>query len=289
MPLISDRDFVEEIIEEREFIDPGRDFYQSVRLFRSNYVDQIAPAAQFKENQEKVRGSRHHFKSYPHCTQLSLPTDNMAIEGVSFDEVMSARKSTREWDSGSGIDLSELSRLLKFSVGTRSDRDRFYPSPGGLYSHEIYLALWGADFAKPGLWHYNAEKHRLELIDEGDPRERLAALYHGGTTGMSNAAGVVFLTCVFDRMLQKYDRRGWRFLHFETGVIIENFYLVATALGLGVCPLGNVLEDEVCPYLGIDGFYEGFMTSLLIGRPRGISEKKRPWWKLWGRSRKGDR
>lgn len=278
MPLIPDQDFIETLIEERASEDRGRDFYQSHRLFRATFAEAVAPALEFGMDRERVKQARRGFKSYSRHRQVPLERETGILGRVTLDEVLRSRRSHRRWEKEARLSFSEISGLFENSVGLLADGRRSYPSPGGLYAHEVYLALWGGEGLEAGLWHYNVEKHAMELVRSGDPREWLPKFYFGEQGEEAGASGVIFLTCVFDRLIQKYGQRGWRFLHYETGVIIENFYLVATALGLGVCVKGNVLEDDLCPYLGIDGVSEGFMTSMVLGRPVA---SRVPAWRRW--------
>ena len=57
---------------------------------------------------------------------------------------------------------------------------------------------------------------------------------------------VVFIwTGVLNRAMWKYRERAIRYLFLDAGHICQNLMLAATALGLGVCPVGAFFDEEV--------------------------------------------
>ena len=65
----------------------------------------------------------------------------------------------------------------------------------------------------------------------------------------------------------KYGERGYRFMLLEAGHIAQNALLAANALGLGACPFGGFIDDDLDRLLGIDGLDE--VSLYLIGVGRG--------------------
>ena len=58
-------------------------------------------------------------------------------------------------------------------------------------------------------------------------------------------AAVFIWTGVLNRAMWKYRERAIRYLFLDAGHICQNLMLAATALGLGVCPVGAFFDDEV--------------------------------------------
>jgi SagB-type dehydrogenase family enzyme len=290
MPLIPDPDPFQDILQKPA--DAGLELFQAQRLFESSFDLETESVFRYLKDPARVRQSRKHFKTYPSKPQYSLQP-NPKLLRKNLHQILQDRETQRDFDGRAEISAGVVASLLHFAAGLKEvparpgqkrgptapgqTPRRNYPSPGGLYSHEIYVALLRSDLGPAGLYHYNVQAGSLELLQMQDPREILSKLCrHENPEKILAASCVIFMTCIFDRALQKYSRRGWKFLQFETGVLMQNFYVVAESLGLGVWPMGNIVEDHLLDYLGIDGIHEGFMTSLWIGKP--TQEPKKSLW-----------
>jgi len=64
----------------------------------------------------------------------------------------------------------------------------------------------------------------------------------------------------------KYNERGYRFVLLDAGHLGQNVCLMATAMNLGVLPIGGFLDDELNRLLDIDGVHESVVYPLLVGR-----------------------
>lgn len=254
--------------------DVGLEAFQAQRLFRATHRDETASVRHFLADRGRVERSRAHFKTYDRAERvpLELPVEPLTM---SLQEVIERRHTEREFDADRPLSLCELSRLLWLVAGLR-DGDpgrRNYPSPGALYSHEIYVANLRVEGLAPGFYHLNVRDRCLERVSSVDAAGLLPELIASNELAGARRAGAgIFLTAIFERLTQKYGRRGWRFCQFETGGLLAGFYSVATAAGLGAWPIGNIIEDELLPVLGIDGVHEGFMTSVFVGWPARKTE-----------------
>ena len=76
----------------------------------------------------------------------------------------------------------------------------------------------------------------------------------GLSQGFLGAAGAVFIwTGVLNRARWKYRERAIRYLFLDAGHICQNLMLAATALDLGVCPVGAFFDGEVERLVQVDG------------------------------------
>jgi SagB-type dehydrogenase family enzyme len=145
---------------------------------------------------------------------------------------------------------------------------RTSPSGGGMYPLELYPVVLNVEGLEPGVYHYNAYGHYLELLRSGadDPdfaAEALELLIPG--TNYDHLGVVLVTTAVCLRSVFKYGERGYRFLLIEAGHAAQNSYLAATALGLSLCALGGFLDEEVNRFLGVDGLEELALYVALVG------------------------
>ena len=188
--------------------------------------------------------------------------------GPPLEAVIAGRRSVREY-ADRRVTLEELSRLLHYSAGITDRRDptlafRSIPSSGALFPIEVYPVIFNVAGAEPGVYHYDVQRHRLELVRAGDFRREVfqAAL----SQEMILRTGLVLvLTGLYERVQWKYVDRSYRYLMLEAGHLGQNVYLSATALGLGPCGIGAFFDDDLNRLLGVDGRDEAVVYLLAVG------------------------
>ena len=193
------------------------------------------------------------FKEYPEARRVPLAVTEPPEGSLwrAFRERRSRRAFTDE-----PLTLAALS-LLMFAAQGRTARAgglvlRTAPSAGGLYPVETYVVVNRVSDVTPGLYHYNVRRSALEEVREGGYGRELAEAALG--QAMCGRAAAVFVwTAVKDRCQYKYGQRGWRYIYLDAGHICQNLALAATDLGLGLCPIGAFLDDEMNALLGVDG------------------------------------
>jgi len=209
------------------------------------------------------------FKEYPRFPDFPLP-EPLPLS-VSFGEVLKNRRSRRNFDVKKTLTLRELSSLFFWGAGISGSKEkpetsrRFHPSGGGRYPLELYFYFRGNDEIPEGIYHYNIKRHSLEKLPVENPREKILSL---PTYKFAYDAPLfVFMTAVWDRMMNKYKERGYRFVCIEAGIVLHNFYLVAETLRLGCCGLGSIIDSQIDEILELDQT-ENFIGSFAIGQIR---------------------
>jgi SagB-type dehydrogenase family enzyme len=166
---------------------------------------------------------------------------------VSLEEAIAKRRSVRNF-SAKELGLNEISQLLWAAQGITTRQDGFglraAPSAGALYPMELYL------ISKDGFFHYLPEGHKLEVLGAKDLRKPLANASLG-QAAVKDAAIVIVICGVPERVTGKYHERGRRYMYFEAGHIAQNIHLEAVALGLASVPIGAFNDDEVDKILGL--------------------------------------
>lgn len=181
-------------------------------------------------------------------------------DDVSLAEALVGRRSVREF-SDVPLDLGEISELLWAAQGVTSrSGKRTAPSAGALYPLEVYAAT------PDGLYHYEPDGHRLELVQRGDLRSDLSEVALG-QEAVADGAVVIVITAVYARTAQKYLNRAERYVQMEAGHAAQNLLLQATALRLGAVPIGAFADEEVQVAMGIPGDHEP-LYLIPVGRPR---------------------
>jgi SagB-type dehydrogenase family enzyme len=187
------------------------------------------------------------------------------------------RRSRRDYD-GRALSRGEFDALLHTACGVtgatrwagREGALRAYPSSGALYAVEIYPVVLGVEDLAPGVYHYRAADHSLEVLDRGFDRTAFVdAILPMERDMVAAAATVICLTGRFARHERKYGEGGYRMLVAETGHISQNLILAATALGLSARPFGGVFDALFNGDLGLDDDEEQFLLSVLVGHAGG--------------------
>ena len=205
------------------------------------------------------------YKNYPRFEKI--PLDNTPITGDLFDAIRK-RVSQRDF-SRKPLSKEQLSTLLKYACGIVSEagagHHRAQPSGGGRYPIEVYPVVFaGSDEIPSGLYHYGVKRHELDVLwQRSFTKEDIAAFFT--YPWAQDATLGLFLTAVFNRNQIKYGERGYRQILIEAGEIVQNIYLVSTALGLHCCAIDGVREPEIEKLLDVDGITESVVTSLVLG------------------------
>jgi len=71
-----------------------------------------------------------------------------------------------------------------------------------------------------------------------------------------DAAAVIVITAVYERIEGKYGSRGERYVKIEAGHAAQNILLQAVSLGLGAVPVGAFYDERVKEILNLPPDYE---------------------------------
>ncbi len=206
-------------------------------------------------------------KSYPRLPRISLP--HTPSPSLPLGEALVRRTSYRDYQHAKPPTLTELATILKYSAGAK-DRNitnwyrRFYPSGGGLYPLEIYIATEGGGDLNEGLYHYHVGSHSLEVLGGA---ETLQEIRESLTYAFSKTAPTLLLiTCVWGKNFNKYRDFGYPAVLLEAGHLAQNLILTATSAGVRTCPSAGFLIDETSAALDINPLTEGPVHLLLMGK-----------------------
>lgn len=218
----------------------------------------------FNDNEWPEDWKKTHYKIYERLPKLELPKPNK----ITFDvtEVLKKRRSIRDF-SETSLSKQELSNLFYWACGEGvGEGHRVYPSGGGRFPVELYVVNLAAqaDFGA-GVYHYNFKEHNFDILWKKDfSKEERAAMF--GYPWAKKSSIVILMTGVFNRTINKYGERGYRFVLLEAGHIGQNLSLVSTALGLGSCALGGVNEEYFEDLLDLEKDEESLVYSMVIGK-----------------------
>jgi SagB-type dehydrogenase family enzyme len=177
--------------------------------------------------------------------------------GVLWD-IIAARRSTFGWGgdavtaenaaliarAAQGVTLPDVPTGRATATGLRAA-----PSPGALYPIELYVVADNVEGMEPGLYHYDGEADTLTLTDvTGTIAEQVGQLASDQDM-VKQAALILIITGVEDRVTGKYGDRGIMYMHMEMGHAAQNALLMGTALGLATRPFGAMNSEAMNDYL----------------------------------------
>ena len=193
------------------------------------------------------------------------------------------RQSTRSFDDQRPITLAELARFLDGAARVQSTWEspldlgdggpvaeyavRPYPSGGGSYGLELYLAVDRCEGLARGFYHYDAGGHALMPI--GVRANELDALLAGAEFAMDAPAApqiLIIIAARFGRTSWKYSSLAYALILKDAGVLTQTLYLMATDMGLGGCAIGTANIDLFARMTGIEFHTEGPVGQFALGR-----------------------
>lgn len=177
--------------------------------------------------------------------KISLPipqTDN----GMSVREAIYGRRSVRSF-TDEAISLEDVSQLLWAAGGKTVDGvtgpTRAYPSAGGAYPLELYLAAGNVEGLEAGLYHYDWKDNSITLIDKGDLRSALVSAAYGQKM-IETAPATIVITAIYEKTTSRYGERGRvLFVPMDAGHLGQNVHLEALNLGLGTVMVAGFKEE----------------------------------------------
>ncbi|MFD2273784.1 SagB/ThcOx family dehydrogenase [Undibacterium arcticum] len=211
------------------------------------------------------------FKHYPDVPRVALERGKSGAHGLS-DALRAAVPREHR------LRLAELGELLYLTAGITERRGgtalRAAPSSGALFPSELYLLLRAVDGLPAGLYHYDPEHHRLDLLGPVPATAAATASATAVTTAVTtfgapqadDADAVVVLTAVFRRTGYKYRNRAYRYAVADAGHLLENLRLAGHNAGMQARLVARFDEALAAKTIGVDGVEEGVLAIMDLRR-----------------------
>jgi SagB-type dehydrogenase family enzyme len=191
-------------------------------------------------------------KKYPDRPRVVLPDASRQLH-EQLPEVLLSRRTHRSFGAGP-VSLEQLSILLRLTWGFTGHIRwpglgrlpvKTSPSGGARHSLEVYLWCLRVTGLTPGIYHYRADKHELELVRPGKLEGRVSLLC-GYQKWVGNCAALFVMTSVLARVMWRYqDSRAYRVILLEAGHFCQTFCLVATWLGLAPFCTAALYDEKI--------------------------------------------
>lgn len=207
------------------------------------------------------------YKQYSFFKEIPLPR----MQGALFNDILTKRRSSTGYILDNKFTLPKLAYILQCGYGLQGEsneknreENRTVPSGGKRYPLEIYIFLFKeVDGCKPGIYHYGVKTHALEpvLFMDFSPSD-IATLV--STKWLQDTNGMICMTSVFSRTVNKYGSRGYRYILIEAGHAAQNMLLAGTEHGVNIIPIGGVNEAEAEKLLGLATSEERVVYTLFF-------------------------
>ncbi|GAB2629515.1 putative peptide maturation dehydrogenase [Novilysobacter erysipheiresistens] len=198
----------------------------------------------------------------------------------SFARVLRTRRTTRHFRSDVSLPLADFNRVLYGTFGAIGTEilapqmvaiKRTSASGGGLHPIEAYPLAIDVEGLAPGLYHYEAKRHALALL-EPMTREQardLAATLTIGQTYFAEAHALAFHVARLDRHHWKYRRhpKAYKAVLLDSGHLSQTFYLLAAERGLGAFYTAAINDADVSDRLRLDPLREIVIGANGLGVP----------------------
>lgn len=178
--------------------------------------------------------------------------------------------------------IKDLSLIFDFCFGERIklehafDEQEFLqleslrkaiPSGGGRHPTEVFLAVLDQDQMglRPGLYHYNVQGNKLDLLRAGDLYEELQAalgsLDRPDTNDTGRPSALMFFTSLCERAMWRYrDPRSWRAYLIDIGHAEYMCSQVCSSLGYSLKFSHGQNSPEAARFLAIDPYKQPVMA-----------------------------
>lgn len=214
--------------------------------------------------------------------RIPLYRPDPAAEEMPFTAVLDHRRSLRRCGA-SPMRVEALGEFLyraarvQDAIPAAPDRGMLYEashrpcaSGGATHSLDLYLTVRRVAGLEPGFYHYASGNHVLEHLGglAGAP-ERMVAMAVGAA-GLTEPPDVLItLASRFARVTWKYQSIAYSLILKDAGVLIQQMYLVATALGLAPSAIGAGDPDLFAEAAGTDYFAESSVAEFILSGLEG--------------------
>jgi SagB-type dehydrogenase family enzyme len=175
--------------------------------------------------------------------------------------------------SQSNLSLDDLSTMLRFTAGIRSQRStegrvhvrRWAATAGNLGSVELFVAVRHIDGLEEGIYFYQAHDHSLACFEQHGPpaelRDFVSRIVPVSANGLPNA--LVIFTAAFHRVRPKYGHFAYRLIHLDAGVCVSQLHTIAGALEVRSVTYCQWPDDLIERRLNLSSYTE--QVSAVVG------------------------
>lgn len=207
------------------------------------------------------------------CVPYAATADSPPMDGLL--DVLYRRRSVRGYASAP-LPLQQLGQLLEMAYPSESSAPHYTPAAaphqstsqwnGHVTACRLVLLARNVQGLAPGAYLVD-ERHRvLRRIGSHGLSDIDELLHEACFQREFHTAPALFLQfgSIHDA-LTRYGERGYRYMLFENGVMIQRLYLAAAALSLSACVTGSLVQKQVETWIGADGYTAALLNGFAVG------------------------
>lgn len=181
---------------------------------------------------------------------IALPAPATSLQP--FDRVVRGRRSAHDFLGGSKLmTQAQLATLLDMACSPMEADFTARPDPENSSTRlELMLFAHRVEGLEPGLYAYEPRQRQLHPLRQGD-QQWIAAELSLGQAIAANSCVTFAMVANLEQAWRCYGERGYRYVHFDAGMLGQRLYLAAEALGLRCTGIGAFFDDELNHYLGL--------------------------------------
>jgi SagB-type dehydrogenase family enzyme len=227
------------------------------------------------------------FRTYEGVPYIDLPREpdfsnarTFASMAALAEKMNLSGEAKSEGREKNALDMSWLSSLLWHSMAVSSSKKvlgsgvryslRVNPSSGNLHPTEAYVALRCFAGMDDGLYHYRADRHRLEIRSRGAWTHRLGQALE--IPWAPESPLIVALTSIFWREAWKYGERAYRYCCHDLGHAMMSILLAARASGMLGGAVAHFSDLRLARALGLAESDEAPMMFLVFSPDKSPNE-----------------
>jgi len=223
----------------------------------------------------------------------SLPRESSPTE---LSRILRRRRTARVFQSGYSLQLPEVANLLELVFSPTGFRVvggmvqlllKTSPSGGSLHPVEAYPLFFKCEGVPTGLYHYRADCHGLEALEEmpENVARTLAIHFAQGQSFVGSCSAIVILVARFDRHFWKYRDRenSYSVVLQDAGHLSQTFQIVATDLGLGTFYTAALNPQAIVDRLSLQFPIQAPIGLLGLGESSGEDSGIHPFGPSQGR------
>lgn len=188
--------------------------------------------------------------------------------------ILEKRESIRSYNANEPITDKQLGEFLYRSArikeiiktGKEEMSCRPYANGGAAYEFELYIIANTCQNIPSGFYHYCPQDHQLWKIS--GKNQYVAALLEDAWLAnreRNYPQVLIIISARFQRIAWTYESIAHTTLLKNVGALFQTMYLVATAMNLAPCALGNGNSDLFAAAAGTDYYAETSVGEFILG------------------------
>lgn len=204
--------------------------------------------------------------------------DKLMQSDIPFTSVIEDRRSIREYAEtpvtveqvGDFLYRCARIREIKNAVPERglysSVSNRPYAGGGAIYELELYLTVNRCNGLEKGMYHYCPKDHDLTRITGFNKNLEKLLIEASCASGRKELPDILITYAArFQRLMWKYQSLAYAVILKDVGCLMQHMYLVATAMDLAPCAIGDGDSDIFAEASGLDYYTEGSVGEFILG------------------------